>query len=79
VIKWRGKGKGRELIGLGLEEKNLERLRAGDPIHIFGGQMGLPFDILIYYGKDMAALLAMSKGAVGPDTVIRDERARRKS
>lgn len=79
MIKWTGtQPGGRLLVGLGVEEKNLEELRQGKPIHILSEEMGLPFDIVIYYGKDMDALIEMTRGSIGPDTVVHDDRGRRK-
>lgn len=79
MLKWMGEGQGRKIVGLGVEERNLERLRAGDPIHVFGEEMGLPFDIVIYYGKDMEALMAMTRPGIKPETVIHDTRERKRS
>lgn len=79
MLKWTGESHGRKIIGLGVEEKNLERLRAGDPIYIFGEEMGLPFDIAIYYGKDMNTLMAMTRPGIKPETVIHDTRERKRS
>ena len=52
MIKWTGTDEqGREVVGLGLEERNLQLLRAGRPIHVKGAQIGIPFDIFIHYAK----------------------------
>lgn len=78
MLKWTASAPhGRTIVGLGVEERNLERLRAGDPIHVWGEEMGLPFDIVIYYGKDMDTLMLMTRPSVGPNTVIHDTRERK--
>lgn len=78
MIRWVGERLGRKLIGFGLEEGNLQRLREGKPIYVYGEEMGLPFDITIYYGKDMQMLMEMTKPGLKPDSVIQDHRERKK-
>jgi hypothetical protein len=70
----RGKD-GRELIGFGLTEKNVEALKRGEPIDIFGAEWGAPFDVVIFYGKDEQTMAAdMRKaGLIDPEkTVLHD-------
>lgn len=74
MLRWVGTRENRQIIGLGLEEKNLEKLRQDQPILVKGESIGMPFDILIYYGKDMDTLMEMTKQGVGPHTVIHDRR-----
>lgn len=78
MIKWKGRRGNREVVGFGLEERNLKKLRADEPIYVMGEEMGLPFDVLIYYGKDMATLVKMSRSGITKDTIIHDERKRKK-
>lgn len=48
---------GRRLIGLGLEEGNVTRLRSGQPIVFLGEDVELPgFDFVIFLGEDQAEL-----------------------
>ena len=81
MLKWRGKVGGREVLGFMLEEKNLERLREMKPIHIMKEEMGLPFDIIIDYSKDIVETMKTMKkmGLIGEKTVIHDERNRKKN
>jgi hypothetical protein len=72
MLKWTGIRQGIPIIGLGLEEKNLEKLRQDMPIHIKGADMGIAFDIVIYYGKGLEDLVEMTKGGIGPDTIVHD-------
>lgn len=58
MIKFRGMRGERGLIGLGLTEGNVERLKKNEPIHVNGAEMGLSYDILIFYGKDAAEIIA---------------------
>jgi hypothetical protein len=55
MIKWRGKGiNNRPVLGFGLSDGNIERLRASDPIYFNLKQLGddLPdFDIVIAFGE----------------------------
>jgi hypothetical protein len=44
--------RGRELVGFGITEKNVENLKKGNPIFIMAEEMNLPFDVTIFYGKD---------------------------
>ena len=74
MLKWTGLRQGIPIIGLGLEEKNLEKLRENMPIHIKGKDMGIAFDIVIYYGKGLEDLVEMTQAGIGPDTIINDAR-----
>jgi len=67
------------LIIVGLEEKNLEKLRAGQPFHHHMQEVGAPFELVIFYGKDMADLETIIKTGCGPDTVEIDHRNRKKN
>lgn len=69
---------GRKMILLGLEEMNIERMRAGDPIHIHADALGFPGEIIIIVGKDAAALQETLAPLVGPNTVVNDESKRPK-
>lgn len=63
---------GSKLVGLGLTDENIERLRAGKPIHVDLREMNLPYDIqiLVFAGKDESALRAALQPLVGPNTTI---------
>jgi hypothetical protein len=68
------------VIVIGLEEKNLEKLRAGEPFHQYlEDKLGIPHDLVIFYGKTMDDLMKTAEGMSGPDTVRTDHRSRRKS
>lgn len=70
---------GRTII-IGLEEKNIERLRAGDPFYQhLEDKLELPYDLMIYYGKTMDDLTRIAEKMSGPDTVRMDHRNRKKS
>lgn len=67
-------------ILVGLEEKNLEKLRDGQPFHQFLSEtIGLPYELVLFYGKTMSDLERMVATNVGPDTVVVDHRERRKN
>ena len=81
MIKWRGSVGGREILGLMLEEKNLQCLREMKPIHIHKEEMGIPFDIIIDYSNNLVETMKTMKkmGFISEKTVIHDERDRKKS
>jgi len=64
------------IVGLGIEEGNVERLREGRPIMVKLKDMGFaePIEIMIFYGKTEADLVALVQPYLGNDTVIQDER-----
>lgn len=72
-----GRG-GRKGIILGLEEGNIERLRQGKPIHIHADELGFAGDIMIVYGKTQEDIAAELAPHIGPETVMRDDRERKK-
>ncbi len=51
MIKFTARHKGRDIIGLALEKGNIKHLQKGHPVHIFGQEMGLQQDIMIFYGE----------------------------
>jgi hypothetical protein len=73
MIKFTGSSDdGRVLVGLGLSEGNLQMMRKGNPIHIFGAEMNSPVDIIIFWGATDQALAEAMKPYIGPETVISD-------
>jgi hypothetical protein len=61
---------GAPCYGFGLSERNLYRLRKGEPIRIDLAQMGSTGEVLIFYGRtelDMAQDLAEF---IGPETKV---------
>lgn len=58
MIRWRGNRGGREVVGLGIEAGNVERLMNGEPILVKGETVGIPFDIFIHYGATSDALVS---------------------
>lgn len=50
MIKFKSEGK-QPLIGLGLSEGNLKKLREGKPIFIMREELGIDFNLLIFWGK----------------------------
>ncbi len=80
MIKFNGRDEnGRLLIGFGLSEMNLRKLRQGLPIHVHADEMGFVGDVLIFYGKteDDLTKQMIDGGFVDPDTV-RDQRKEKK-
>lgn len=58
------------LIGLGLSEQNLRKLREGMPIYTNGKEMGLSHNIYIFYGKTEDDMFEMMKDKIGDKTEI---------
>ncbi len=65
---------GRRLLGFGLSEGNLQRLRNDEPIHVDVSKMheDLDVDLMIFYGKTEQEMADMLKehGLVTPETLI---------
>ena len=63
-----------DVISLGVSKGNVNRLLAGDPIRIWGKDIGQPqiAVVLIYYGETEEAMEVelRSAGLVGPETVM---------
>jgi hypothetical protein len=79
MIKMTGTINGRETLILGLSDGNLKRLREGKPIHIFGAEMSLGIDVIIFWGETEKKLVAMVGPLIGPDTRIHDQVAKKKN
>lgn len=54
---------GNTFIGLGLEAKNMELLRAGKPIIVHGTELGAPVEIAIFFGETKEQMMEMLLGA----------------
>ena len=51
MLKATGTSKaGRRFVLLGLSDINLDKLREGKPIHVFGPEVGLDVDLVIFSG-----------------------------
>jgi len=63
---------GRTMVGLGISEGNVERLRQGKPIHLHLEELNLPYkiDLMIMYGETEQALADSLKEFIGPQTII---------
>jgi hypothetical protein len=68
MIKWKSSKGGKTLLGFGLEAGNVEKLMNGQPIYIYGKDIGEPVDILIHYGSTKEQMIEDMKeaGAVLP-------------
>lgn len=64
MIRWKSmQGNGRPLIGLGIEEGNVNRLKAGQPIMVDGRSLGIDVDIAIHYGATINDLIEQLRAA----------------
>jgi hypothetical protein len=63
MVKFTAKGdNGRTVLGFGVNEENVQRLKADEPIKVRlddpkGINLGLPIDIMIFYGETQEALV----------------------
>lgn len=78
MIKLVGQIDGRPIVLLGLSENNLKKLREGLPIHIFGKEMEVAVDIVIFAGKDETDLTKMVQPLLDKATVVQDRRKEKK-
>lgn len=77
MIKMTGTIDDREVLVLGLSEMNLQKLREGKPIHIFGAETGIPVDIVIFWGETEDKLAETVKPLIDPETRVTDHRTNR--
>lgn len=75
MVKFTVSGSGGIVIGLGLEDENVRRMQAGQPIRVKLSDLGFTgaagsIQIMIFTGKDAAAIHAMLAPMIGPDTVV---------
>ena len=64
---------GRTLLLLGLSDENLAKLKQGLPAHITGEEVQMPkTDVMIFHGKDEAAMLEVLRPYIGKDTIIKN-------
>lgn len=68
-----------DLIIIGLEERNIERLKLGQPFHQYlNDLLGIPYTVMIYYGKTADDLHKIANEMSGPDTEVIDHTNRKK-
>lgn len=70
MVKFITDGKERRLIGLGLSEENIKKLKEELPIFVKGENLGIRYDIAIFYGKTEKDMAEMIKPFIGKDTEI---------
>ena len=71
MIKFKIEGAEKPLIGFGITEENVKRLKLGRPILINLQEMGINVDILICYGETELELVETLKPYISDRTVIR--------
>lgn len=72
MIRFKGSKGDRTVIGLGITEGNIERLKLGEPIYVTSESVELDqkIDFCIFYGKDIAQLNKMMEPALAKDAKI---------
>jgi len=63
------------LIVIGLEEENVKRMQKGLPFHRNFDDV----DVVVFIGKDVDTITKQIDQFIGPDTVVTDERNRKKN
>ena len=67
------------VIGFGLSEANIKKLKQGHPILIDLMEMGIPYyEVLIMYGKTEQEMAKQLGGLVGPNTIIHESKMYKK-
>ena len=74
MIKLTGTIDNRKVVAIGLSFVNLDKLKAGLPIHILAAELGIGTDIILFAGKDEDALAEMLKPILSASTIVRDRR-----
>jgi hypothetical protein len=73
MIKYQGELDGKPLVGIGLSDENLRRLKEGAPIHINLLEVNLPYNvtILLFAGPTEETMVERlrSVGAITPKTI----------
>lgn len=49
---------GRKAVVLGIDAENVKRLQEGKPIHVDGASLGVPVDVMLFYGETNKHMLA---------------------
>jgi hypothetical protein len=71
MIRFKAHAGDKTLIGLGLTRVNIERLMAGEPIHVKGETVDNPGqDILIIFGEDIDSLTKQLSPMIGTETKV---------
>lgn len=70
MVKFTFQGKNGPVLGIGLSEENIRRLKDGQPILVEGGSLNLNHDIFIMYGKTEQSIAITLSPYIDPDTVI---------
>lgn len=61
------------VVFLGITEKNVERLKKGDPILIKSQEIKTDFDVVIIYGENMEVCAKQIEEAFGIEIEVPDE------
>lgn len=74
MIRASAKGRdGKPLLILGLTDQNIERLKAGQPVHVAAGSVedGVQVSVVILHGPTEHHLMNTLRGFIGLDTRMR--------
>lgn len=71
MIKFTSTGKKTTLIGLGISEENVRRLKNAQPILVKGTELGFEWlEIIIFYGRDEQELTKTVLNTLAVDKLI---------
>lgn len=73
MIKFKANEKGNKkvVIGLGITQENVNKLKQGMPILVRGDSLEIPCDILIFYGENEKECYLTVEEFIGKDTEFR--------
>lgn len=63
MLKFLADRNGRKLLGLGISQGNVDKLKEGKPILVEGEKLGLPFDVFLFYGETEATMVQSLRDA----------------
>jgi hypothetical protein len=73
MVKFTAKYGDRTLIGFGISDANVAKLREGKPIHIHGEEVGVPNqDFLILWGETEESMREELAALIGEHTEVRE-------
>jgi hypothetical protein len=73
MIKFKIDDTNKQMVGLGLSYKNLEKLKDGKPMHIKISELGFDsrLEIFIFAGETEKSMALDLHDIIGPDTEVR--------
>ena len=70
------KAKADGMLFFGLTDKNIEALKKGNPVHIFGAEMGIEWDIVIMWGETEEDIVKSLKPMMDDRTQVNESKGK---